>query len=180
MQVLASLLNPAATRQTQEIWQWLEQHCGLAGIKMTPLPHFSWQGADDYNATRVEEIIQHLTHQMAPFYVRAHGLGIFTGPSPVLFLSIVKTRQLLELHERIMREVEPEAIRSIQHYQAENWVPHITLAYRDVAPENLACAVKELAFRPIGFDILVDHLALIYEIEGSIGIKFRYDFSGSA
>lgn len=178
MFVLASLLNPVATRQTQEFWQMLEQNCGLAGIKMTPLPHFSWQGADDYNMARVEEGIKRITSTVSPFYARAHGLGIFTGANPVLFLTIVKTRRLLELHERIMREVEPDAIRPITHYHGDNWVPHITLAYRDVIPENLSCAIQELAFRPIGFDILVDHLAMIYEIEGSIGIKFRYDFSG--
>ncbi len=177
MQALASLLNPAATHQTQAIWQRLEQTCGLAGIKMTPLPHFSWQSAEEYNQDRAEEIVRELAMRIAPFTVQANSLGIFPGQSPVLYLGLAKSRKLLEIHEMIWRAVEPEALRPNAHYRPDNWIPHITLAYRDVNPVNLACAVEELAFQPVGLEVQVDHLALIYEQEARIGIRFRYDFS---
>lgn len=176
MQALASLLNPAATHQTQAIWQRLEQTCGLAGIKMTPLPHFSWQGAEEYNQDRVEEIVHGLVTRITPFTVVANNLGIFPGRNPVLYLGLAKSRRLLEFHEMIWKAVEPEAMRPNPHYRPDNWIPHITLAYRDVNPNNLACAVQELAFQPVWLEIQVDHLALIYEQESRIGIRFRYDF----
>lgn len=178
MYVVASLLNPAATHQTQEIWQWLEEQCGLAGIKLTPLPHFSWQAAEEFHIQKAEEAINRLSGQTAPFTVHTAGLGIFTGPNPILYLSLVKNRRLLELQEAIWSAVEPFAERPNPYYQPASWIPHVTLAYRDVNPQNLACAIQDLAFRPMAFEIMVDHLALIYEIEGQIGIKFRYDFTG--
>lgn len=82
----------------------------------------------------------------------------------------------MELHETIRREGEPLAVNLNRYYEPETWIPHITLAYRDVNPDNLACAIQDLAFRPLILDVLVDHLALIYEVDGQIGIKFRYDF----
>lgn len=176
MYVVASLLNPAATRHTQELWLWLEEHCGLAGIKLTPLPHFSWLTAEEYNLAKMEDVLQKIASNTTPFLLTTSGLGIFTGTKPVLYTPLVKTRQLMELHETIRREGEPLAVNLNRYYEPETWIPHITLAYRDVNPDNLACAIQDLAFRPLILDVLVDHLALIYEVDGQIGIKFRYNF----
>ena len=175
MYVVASLLNPTATHQTQEIWRWLEEHCGLAGIKLTPLPHFSWQAAEEFDLERVEEAVRTLAEQEQPLTVHTNGLGIFTGKSPVLYTSLVKTRALLELQERVWQAVNPCAVRPNAYYEPVSWVPHVTLAYRDITPDNLTCALQNLAFQKIAMEIRVDHLALIYEVDGQIGIKFRYD-----
>jgi len=90
----------------------------------------------------------------------------------------VKTRCLMELQEEIWQVTQAHAAHLNAYYQTESWMPHVTLAYRDVTRENMACAMQELAFREIKMDIRVDHLALIYELDGQIGIKFRYDFLG--
>jgi len=55
-------------------------------------------------------------------------------------------------------------------------VPHITLAYRDVSRVNLPCALADLAFQTLRMDVLVDHLAVMYDINGEIGVKARIDF----
>lgn len=177
MYVVASLLNPAASLQTQEIWQSLEDGCGLAGIKLTPLPHFSWQSAAEYDFDRLEMAIRTLAEEERPFHAHTTGLGIFTGANPVLYTSLVKNRRLFDLQESIWQVAAPLATRLNPHYEPSAWVPHITLAYRDITRENLACGIQDLAFQPIGMEILVDHLALIYEVDGQFGIKFRYDFS---
>lgn len=178
MYVVASLLNPTATLRTQELWQWLEQNCGLAGIKLTPLPHFSWQAAGQYDLEGVEAALRDLAGRTKPFNARTSGLGIFTGDNPVLYAPLVKTRCLMELQEEIWQVTQAHAAHLNAYYQTESWMPHVTLAYRDVTRENMACAMQELAFREIKMDIRVDHLALIYELDGQIGIKFRYDFLG--
>lgn len=177
MYVAASLLNPAATRQTQEMWRWLEENCGLAGIKLTPLPHFSWHGASEYDLPMAEKVFQSLAKSMHPFTTRVSGLGIFPGEHPVIYLTLVKTRLMIDLHEKIWHTLSPWGVRQNEYYEPDYWVPHITLAYRDVTPDNLPCALQQLSFHPISLEIQVDHLAMIYEAEGEIGIKFRYDFA---
>lgn len=176
MYVIASLLNPAATQQTQLIWDLLETKCGLMGIKLTPLPHFSWVVSEEFDLARVETEVRMLAQAFDTFYAETTGLGIFTGENPVLHTSLVKTRRLLEMQERIWRSASSCAVRLSPYYEPSSWMPHITLAYRDITRENLGCAVQEIAFRDLNMKVLVDHLALIYEVEGQIGIKFRYDF----
>jgi 2'-5' RNA ligase len=178
MYVVASLLNPAATHQTQEIWQLLEHQCGLAGIKLTPLPHFSWQASEEFHLGRVEEALQRIAEHTSPFTIQTAGLGIFTGANPILYLSLSKSRKLMEIHEEIWREVMPAAVNPNMYYAPGSWIPHITLAYRDVTPENLACAIQNLAFQKTSLEVMVDHFALIYAVDGQLGIKFRYDFRG--
>jgi hypothetical protein len=85
---IASLLNPAADKATQELWRWLEWDCGLKGIRLTPTPHFSWVSAVDYDRPPLAMELAKLVRGMRPFRVRTTGLGIFTAPSPVLYLSI--------------------------------------------------------------------------------------------
>lgn len=176
MYVVASLLNPAATQQTQQIWEWLETECGLMGIKLTPLPHFSWAVAEEIDLERVEVEIRKLAETFEPFTAETTGLGIFTGENPVLHTSLVKTRRLLEFQEHIWSAASGCAVRLSPYYDPSSWMPHITLAYRDITRENLGCAIQDLAFRNLNMKIFVDHLVLIYDVDGQIGIKFRYDF----
>ncbi len=92
MFAIATLLETNSDRRTREFWQLLEKDCGLAGINTTPLPHFSWQGAQDYPVSEVDQILTETTQQMAPFITRTAGLGLFTGPVPVLYLALVKQK----------------------------------------------------------------------------------------
>jgi len=179
MYVVATLLNPAATHQTQQMWEWLETQCGLTGIKLTPLPHFSWVVTEEFDLKRVEEEIGKLAEEFEPFHAETTGLGIFTGENPVLHTNLVKTRRLLETQERIWNATSGCAVRVSPYYEPSSWMPHITLAYRDITPANLGCAIQGLAFRSLNMKVFVDHLALIYDVDGQIGIKFRYDFQKS-
>lgn len=176
---IASLLNPAADKTTHELWQWLEWDCGLKGIRLTPTPHFSWLGAEGYDHPRVPIILERFAAEMRPFRVKTAGLGVFTGPNPVLFLPLVKTREMLDIHEQLWRLITPYANQPNPYYDPHQWIPHITLANRDVTPENLACAVNGLLYQSIEFEILVDHLVLIYLIDREVGMVSRFDFKRS-
>jgi hypothetical protein len=57
MYAVASLLNPAADKQTRDLWRLLENRCGLSGISMPSLPHFSWQAASEYDASSANLVI---------------------------------------------------------------------------------------------------------------------------
>jgi hypothetical protein len=57
MYAIATLLDPSSDSQIRDLWQLLGTDCGLAGIKTAPLPHFSWQGAENYSVGEVEGIL---------------------------------------------------------------------------------------------------------------------------
>jgi 2'-5' RNA ligase len=180
MFAIATLLDPNADTQTREFWQLLEKDCGLAGINTTPLPHFSWQGAEDYPVSDVERILKETTQRMAPFVVRTAGLGLFTGPVPVLYLALVKTELLLKYHRSLWENVGSLATGLNHHYSPDLWMPHITIAYLDLNADNLACAVKNLIFTPVDLEIHVDQLALLYQYGEDTGVKGSFPFGEKA
>jgi 2'-5' RNA ligase len=176
MFAIATLLDPNADTQTREFWQLLEKDCGLAGINTTPLPHFSWQGADDYQVDEVEQVLRQTTGQLAPFKARTAGLGLFTGLVPVLYLALVKTETLMDVHRLLWEGIGPLATGLNRHYSPDLWMPHITIAYQDLNADNLACAVKNLIFKPIDLEIQVDQLALLYQLDKDTGVKSHFPF----
>ncbi len=180
MFAIATLLDPNSDTQTREFWQLLEKDCGLAGINTTPLPHFSWQGAEDYPVSEVDQILTEATQQMDPFVTHTAGLGLFTGPVPVLYLALVKTKKLMDMHRSLWEKVGPLAIGLNRHYSPDFWMPHITIAYQDLNADNLACAVKNLIFTPVQLEIHVDQFALLYQNEQDTGVKGSFPFGKKA
>jgi len=63
---------------------------------------------------------------LAPIDIRIAHLGIF--PGGVLFLGVVVTPGLLELHRRFHAVFAPFSRFCWQHYHPGDWVPHITIA----------------------------------------------------
>lgn len=180
MHGVATLLNEEQSREVEEIWQFLETSCGLTGVKVTPIPHFSWQVADTYDMEETRVILQKLAAETCPFRVYTAGLGIFTGDVPVLFIQIAKNKQLQELHEQLWRRLESVCSGCKDVYSPLHWIPHVTLAHGDVDEDRLVCAVKKLAFRRFQWEIQVDHFAFAYQPRGEAAwVKYLYKFQGS-
>jgi 2'-5' RNA ligase len=177
MLAIASLLDTISDRKTHEIWDLLEQKCGLADIKMTPVPHFSWLSAENYNVEKIETVLAEISQETAPFLIHTSGIGIFTGTAPVLYLSIVKTEQLLLLHKRIWESVVPYGHENNLFYRPDSWIPHITLAYRDITPDAIACATKDIINMPLYLDITVKSFVVMYQIGEVDGIQSEFNFA---
>ena len=57
---------------------------------------------------------------------------------------------------------------------AGEWVPHITLANRDVSPEKMKCLANLLSSRPLAWDIQVDKLAVVCAQKGKSDVYKQY------
>lgn len=178
MYAVASLLNPAADQQTRDLWSLLEKSCGLSGISMTPLPHFSWLAADECDAISTQKALKELSKEIASFTTRTAGLGIFTGANPVLYLAVVKNEALFQVHKKIWDTLEPYSLNMSNFYSAELWIPHITIAYKDLNPTNFSCAAKDLLLVPLDVEVLVDNITLLYHIDDEVGIKEQFTLRG--
>jgi len=179
MFAIASLLEQCPNQQTLEIWQLLENNCQLSGIKATPFPHFSWQSADCYDLASIEKTLSEFVKYQTEFRVHGSGLGIFPGSKPVLFLNIIKNQALIRMHQELWSLIGPFGNQLNPYYSPDRWVPHITLAHQDLTPENIPCAIKDLVYTPIEFDITVNHLAVLYADQENAGIQSRFNFGSS-
>jgi 2'-5' RNA ligase len=179
MHGLVSLLSQPNYQKVQQIWDELEQECGLEGIRVTPYPHFSWQIAADYDMHKLGHVMESIAANTAPFNVLTTGLGIFTGPKPVIFVPLVKSTQLMNFHDLVWESVKLLGRDISSYYDPSSWIPHISLAYEDVDESNISAVVNKLVFETYNWEITVDNISLIYEPEGEMGkLKYNFRFMG--
>ena len=179
MHGLVSLLDSKYHQQVEAIWQLLEDKCGLTGIRVTPFPHFSWLIASDFNWPALENTLREIASRTNPFTVRAAGLGMFSGFRPVIFIPLVRTAELSAFHRQVWESIQPHGIDLSPLYNPDNWMPHITLAYEDVTPENIPCVMQNLAFQTYNWEIRVDNISFIHQPDNQGGeIRYHYEFKG--
>lgn len=176
MIAIASLLSMQANQQVQHMWDLLDANCGLSEMKQTPLPHFTWQSAENYQLDAAEATLRRIASRVTPFVVLTAGIGIFTGPLPVLYLSLVKSQNMIDVHHMLWSELALLGAQVNDYYAPPRWVPHITLAIRDITPQKLACAMEGLLYYPFEMEIVVDNLALIYQVGSYDGVKVKFNF----
>jgi len=165
MNGIASLLDQPLTVRVEAIWRELEVNFGLTGAKITSLPHVSWQVVENFDFPRFESILVAISRQAKPLTVHTAGLGLFTGESPIVYLSLVKDEPLLRFHAMLWEQLHPIAVNPSPLYAPDAWMPHITLAYGDVRRDNLTGIVQHLAFQTFDWEIELDNLIYMPQSE---------------
>jgi 2'-5' RNA ligase len=181
MNVIISELDENAAVEVMHLWRRLHQACGLEGIFNYPNPHFTWFSIAEVNTERCLPLMEAFAQQHVPFRIQTAGLGVFPGETPVLFLPLVKSIELADLHRSLWEQIHPlsQGMREIS--LPEFWVPHITLAIKDLSRENLSCAIDAVAFDTLQLFIKVDNILLVEHGADEIGDTLgRFSFSGEA
>ena len=176
MYAILTLLNIQVHFKIEELWNWLELDCGLSGVQATPLPHFSWMGMQECDVDRVLEVMGEIAAEQTIFKAYSAGVGLFTGPAPVLYLPIANSIPMLHCHAQIWQKLAPFVSEPNLYYQTGQWFPHVTLASRDLDLIGLGCAVQGLMHRIMELEITVDHFALAYYSPSDAGVIKRFDF----
>jgi len=177
MHGIVSLLAEPYYSRVEQLWCELERDCDLQGMMVTPIPHFSWQVALDYNLEALRPVLQDIAASTRPFQVRTAGLGIFSGPEPVVFINLVKTSEMLNLHKLIWERTRDCAREINRFYAPEAWIPHITLNHTKLAWSSMSCAIQKLVFQTFDWEILVSSISVISPVEGVVGEEsLHFDF----
>lgn len=179
MQAIISRLDPNTSEIVSDLWQKLYDECGLNAIYTIPTPHVTWFAADKIDLDHSLASLSEIASEAKPFTLHTFGLGIFSGEKPVLYLPMVKTLEMIHLHCNIWEKIEPYAKAEKLYYSPKMWVPHITLALKDLTRENMACAVNAISFDPIELYVVIDNLIVAEYEETSLGeLLFQYNFNG--
>jgi hypothetical protein len=177
MHGIVTLLPEPYYSQVIAIWDELSERHGLTGIRVTPYPHFSWQIGQHYPSPQLEDTLRSIAVETSVQRVSTAGLGIFTGPSPVLYIPVVKTSALISLHHKIWERFSTFGVGISTYYNPTAWVPHISLAYLDLTPANIGLVLHDIVDRNFTWDMRIDNIAYIDEPNGSVGnLKMRFDF----
>lgn len=166
MDGVVTLLPEPFYKQVQDIWDELEAHFDLRGVRITPFPHFSWQVVQHYDPILLVDRLNQLTHQLHSFKIRTTGLGLFTSEHPTLFIPVVKSPQLVAFQEQVWLALEGTA----SNLDAPDaLVPHITLAFADLPREKAGLVMEWLSKDGFNWEMQVDNLTYIHQPTGGIG-----------
>ena len=105
------------------------------------------------------------------------GLGIFTGSPPVLYVPIVRTRELSEFHATVWKHAARTASGTVDYYHPDDWLPHITLAFGDIHKDNLPDVIR-LSERPLHWHMAINNLSFVEDTGEEQGVRFHFEFGG--
>jgi 2'-5' RNA ligase len=174
---VATLVNPSENSELQATWKWIFKVCQAQDVQPTRMPHLSWHVSMDYDAAALDDFLKHILPSLEPFDIRTTGVGIFSGEHPVVYLPVVKTRKIVELHELLFKGINHLTGSPNRFYNPDVWIPHITVVYESSLMENICGVINELARKPIETTLRFDHLAVIYRDGDVLGQQERYDLN---
>lgn len=165
MQAVISLIPEPFNTQVEQLWELLEEKYGLKYIRVTPIPHFTWQLGEGYQDEEVISRLDELTQRIEPFEVCTRGLNHFAGEKPVLFIEVCETPRLLELHSAIWQQLLALTLDPSPLYSPETWRPHITLACGDLSWEMLEVVTETLQRETLSWRFILDNFAIACQHE---------------
>ncbi|MEO6061139.1 MAG: 2'-5' RNA ligase family protein [Thermoflexales bacterium] len=181
MNGVVSLLDPETTAQIHTIWAGMQAAHGIGeAARRVPWPHLSFHIAPRYDLIRLEAGLRPLARETRPFEVRTTGLGIFTGPTPVLYLAVTRSPALSALHARAWAACDAAAQDSSDLFAPNVWVPHITLAHLDVTPANLPGLIADLGGRDFAWTITLSAFTALFKVDDVYQPALHTPFGGSS
>lgn len=161
MIAIASLLDTKASERVSEIIGNLEQKFGLTGVKVTPYPHLTALTAEIPDMDELKEYLELTCLETRNITVRTTGIGVFPGPNPVIFIPVLRTNSLNDLHGRLHRDISEMSTEMGVYYNPNLWLPHITLALGDTTPELLGPVLAFLCDYNFNWEITLDNLTIM-------------------
>lgn len=173
MQATVSLLDARHSKIVEDLWAELNDRFGVRGVYVTPLPHMSYHVAESYDLHALKPALAAIAAETVPIRIHTSGLGVFTGERPILYVPVVRSPELTELHRRIFGVASAAAIEPSPHYTSDHWSPHITLGYGDLEPQRLAQVLEAFGGRDFTWDVTLDNLSVIDEKGGHQALKLQ-------
>lgn len=160
MAAVASLLDSTHAALVRGLWAELNDVLGITGMEISPLPHFTYAAARDFDVDALATMTERLAGRSRRLKVRAAGLALFTGDAATVYLPLVRTPELTSFQLQVWSAAMAVADKGIAHYHPGEWIPHVTLAV-GVAPDLAAEVVRLLAGRSFDWVFDIESLSVI-------------------
>jgi 2'-5' RNA ligase len=123
-------------------------------IKPFTLPHFK----HDY----VQEWFSDLSFDIPSFRIELDGFGTFPGKNkPVIYVNVNKNEGLSLLRSEIRQAFRPAFPEIPASHSPKSFIPHMTVAYRDLTPANYERAWSAYQIKTFQAEFDVDSFKLL-------------------
>ncbi|WP_114779473.1 2'-5' RNA ligase family protein [Botryobacter ruber] len=161
MIAITSILDSKHSQYVNDLTALLEQNFGLKGVMLTPYPHLTLLTAEVPDIDELKEYLETVCLETPSFSVRTTGLGIFPGESPVVYVPVLRTNVLNQLHTKLHRDVSEMSSEMGVYYNPNMWLPHISLALGDMTQELLGPVLTFLSQYQFTWEMVLDNLTIM-------------------
>ncbi|WP_242918573.1 2'-5' RNA ligase family protein [Pontibacter liquoris] len=161
MIAITSLLDEDHSERVLELTGHLEKKFGLTGVKMTPYAHLTLLTAEVPDMEELKHYLDQVSLETPSITVRTTGLGVFPGQSPVVYIPVLRTPPINQLHARLHREISEMSSEMGLYYNPNLWLPHISLALGDTTPEMLGPVLSFLCQFNFNWEIKIENLTIL-------------------
>ncbi|WP_175639153.1 2'-5' RNA ligase family protein [Metabacillus schmidteae] len=130
---IASLLTGNERDKVLHFWNVFETEYKSIGVQSFEHPNIGFQGGSCLSVDPLKEELLNLCNKLSPFEILIDGFDFFETTPKVVYLKVIKTSELIELHKKINNLLEKCCVDLFELYTPANWVPHITLAMADLS-----------------------------------------------
>lgn len=178
MFAILSILDFEAIRIVNEIHTMVSETCQTPNNIYAVNPHLSWQAAQDYPVEKVERKLEKIAQGLPPLDLMIGGIGVFTGPKPVIYFSVARSPIVELYHNKIWKATSGFGNEINHYFSPERWIPHISLFYvNQESLSNLPCVLAKLLSTEFQFQARINQLSLAFDEDGRFGIKSTFEFN---
>ena len=174
---IALVPPPDIEQHITEIQQYVAEHYNSRGALNSP-PHITLQPpfhslAED--VPKLEESLNQFSVNRRPIPVTLSGFAAFAPR--VIYVDVVKSPELLEIHSYLMSYIETNLGIVDRVSQSRPFVPHMTVAFRDLTKDNFKRAWLEFAGRSLHFEFTASALTLLLHDGSRWNISHQFPLS---
>lgn len=159
-----ALLPPAdiAQKVTELKKEFADRYHSSYALKV--LPHITLQPPFTFSGLKARELEKHLTafaREQYPFDLQLQGFGAFNNPvKKVIYVNVISNKLLRLLHKNLKTMLK-EKMQFTEGSTRSKYVPHMTIAYRDLKNEFFDKAWPVFRKRPFSASFPVDRFYLL-------------------
>jgi len=161
MFAITTLLTSPSADFINGLIKSLETEFGLDDVQATPDPHLTYQIAEPADLSVFKNALRRIAAETKTFMAHATGLGMFPGDSPVIYIPVLRSDALNDLHHRVLDAASPLCSRTDKFSQPDLWLPHISLALHDTTPELLGPVLRFLNTKTYNLALEITNLTLL-------------------
>jgi len=170
---VVSYLDQIATSQVRELQKTMGEVTGSHASLNSWLPHVTLGDGVDVTSLELSDLvdeIQEAASTTPSFTINMSGfgsldsrpIGVGEASTPyAIFIDVVVSQDLLDLVAKID---EVTTARSIWYHMPRPYLPHVTLAFRDLSETGYMNGLDYLSDKNIQFSSVIDHIALVQKL----------------
>ncbi len=160
---VVTLTDAALTERVHALWHELRVRFDVHFVAdEVAFSHFSYHVVERYDLDRLDAVLAQIAAHTPSFRAKTGGLGVFTGAQPVLQIAVARNALMAALHAELWQALAPFSKGALGYYAPALWMPHITLAQRDLTHDKLSEIMRWLSAQSFDVEFEVNNLSLIY------------------